>query len=158
MRKYRESTPVVPEASRLSRKYRLLLATLALSLASLLVRDKLGSVWSSITNNTAGITTPWGIVYFSEEPTAWIQDHEQCHYDRLQEIGAAAFYADYALGGACEEELRCGATLSHPACAQYPLSRLPDPSTLEPWWISIQAMAKKFNQTAAEDRTNNNGR
>lgn len=66
------------------------------------------------------ITTPFGILYFTDNPSQFIINHEQCHYERLQEIGAFAFYTDYFLGGGCAEEQRCMYTPSesfiHPIC------------------------------------------
>lgn len=114
------------------------LATIMLSLLWF-VADNVGQAVHTMVTDTGAITTPWGPVYFSEEPSQWLQNHEQCHYDRLQEIGALAFYADYIFGGACEEELRCGADLKHTACSQYGFSRVPEAtvSNATPWWLSF---------------------
>ena len=66
---------------------------------------------------TSALTTPWGVVYFTDNPSDFLMDHEQCHYQRLKEIGPLVFYLDYFFGGACAEEVRCGADpANHPVC------------------------------------------
>ena len=71
-----------------------------------------------VLTSTQGFVTPWGPVYLVEDPSEWIIEHELCHMDRIEEIGAIAFYADYVSGGACAEEIRCGADPDqHPACS-----------------------------------------
>lgn len=88
--------------------------------------------------DTHAITTPWGITYFIDNPSERIQSHEQCHYDRMVEVGAFNYYLDYIFGGACEEELRCGASRSHNACTKYPLSRIPPRGQGgNVWWTEI---------------------
>lgn len=85
-------------------------------------------LWEKYFSSADAITTPFGIYYADKynKPSQWLIDHEQCHYQRVQEIGALAFYSDYFLGGACIEELRCGASLSHLACSEYPMSVIPN--------------------------------
>ncbi len=69
---------------------------------------------------TQAITTPWGVVYFVENPLPDLIGHEQCHSQRLREIGALSYYADYLTGGACAEEVRCGAKATdHPVCSEF---------------------------------------
>ena len=84
-------------------------------------------LFTSMLTETGAITTPWGVVYFTEDRTVDLQNHEQCHLDRLEEIGPFDYYFDYIFGGACEEEMRCGADPdAHNACTLYPLSRQPE--------------------------------
>lgn len=67
------------------------------------------------------VTTPFGIIYFDENPPQYLINHEECHLERLQEIGAVAYYSDYFFGGGCHEEARCNYVPSvdfiHPICS-----------------------------------------
>lgn len=66
---------------------------------------------------TQAFVTPWGVVYLIDDPSPALTAHEDCHLQRLEEIGAGEFYLDYLFGGACAEEKRCGADpQTHPAC------------------------------------------
>jgi len=99
------------------------LAIIAIAL-SILANTAAHGIWDTYFSQMHAITTPVGIWYL-QEPYDWLVDHEECHLQRIQEIGAVAFYSNYLLGGACLEELRCGETLQHPACTSYPFSQLP---------------------------------
>lgn len=67
------------------------------------------------------VTTPFGIIYFDENPAQQLINHEECHLQRLREIGAIAYYSDYFFGGGCHEEARCNyvptADFIHPICS-----------------------------------------
>lgn len=79
------------------------------------------TVIEKIVQETDAITTPWGILYFIENPVPLLTEHEECHYDQMIEVGAIDYYANYFFGGACEEELRCGA-IKHLACGDNTIS------------------------------------
>lgn len=101
----------------------LYLAIIALSISTLSYVFA-QSIWEKYFKEMDAITTPFGILYL-DEPNDWVLEHEQCHQDRLNEVGPIVFYVDYLTGGACIEELRCGAPTTHPACSEYPLSHVP---------------------------------
>lgn len=111
------------EKRRFSASVRLLLFLLCLQFCQIATHVT-KPLWGGIERADA-ITTPFGVWYFIDEPTDWLTQHEECHYERLQEIGALAFYSDYIFGGACEEEIRCGANPArHYACTDYPMTTL----------------------------------
>lgn len=70
--------------------------------------------------NYDAVTTPVGIFYFVE-PTDEVIAHEQCHWEKAQKEGWKYWkkYIFQDRDAMCEEELRCGADISHPNCKNY---------------------------------------
>lgn len=60
-----------------------------------------------VSHEIYAVTTPLGPAYLIDNPPWWVQVHENCHYIRLKEMGALAYYLDYGLNYP-DEEVRCG--------------------------------------------------
>lgn len=75
-----------------------------LAIAGLITTSLFGAYISS---NSYGFVTPFGPVFLTT-PTEEQKRHEECHMDRVREIGYLEFATDYLLGGGWQEEARCG--------------------------------------------------
>lgn len=60
-----------------------------------------------VSHEIYGVVTPSGPMYFLPKPPDWVQRHEECHYERLKEMGALSYYLDY-MANYPDEEVRCG--------------------------------------------------
>lgn len=115
----KKNAPPTKEKKRFSASLRLFLFILLLQLCQI-TANVTKPIWGGVARAEA-ITTPFGVLYLTDNPSTWLQDHEQCHLDRLEDIGVIPFYSDYLFGGACVEEVRCGANpTQHFACTDYP--------------------------------------
>lgn len=58
--------------------------------------------------NMEAATTPFGIVYFTDNPSQFIIEHEQCHKELADKEGIKYWIRIQDPVQACAEEVRCG--------------------------------------------------